>query len=478
MVNSRLTSRRGFDYRSSPAALRISGGSAENPESAGMMLRDAHKRTLSSKRKLSPLAGAALCSSFLVFFATPSSANTLGTLSIPSANVPAADTDGDASAAMLNTASLKAAVVANRTVKMLPGDTLTSLLAREGISEDQRGAAVKALSDLFDASTLKAGDAVEFSMRAAADASAAQLVALHVITGSAQDLTIVAGSDGVFHPIGKHFAQTPDRKWSVVVTERKGTIKHALMADLVSAHVPQNVADDVAAAFTYDPDIPAHPAKGSVFNVVYETASAGRAVRAEHVLRYASLSVDGQEHRVYRYETKQGTVAFMEENGRGVTPLHLASPVRDARMTSPWGWRVHPVLKVRKFHKGVDFAAPKGTPVYAAEDGVIETMGWRGNYGRYVKLDHNERVATAYAHLAGFAKGLHRGSKVNRGDVIAYIGASGLATGNHLYYEVLVDNKQVDPLRPDIMVQVNLDGSALIQFKTYVAQVSQETTQP
>lgn len=443
-----------------------------------MMLRYAQKRTLSSKRNLSPLIGAALCSS-LVFISTQSHANTLGTLSIPSANLPADDKDGDVSAALLNSASLQSAVVAKRAVKLLPGDTLDKLLAREGVAEDQRAAALKSLADLFDASTLKAGDTIEFSMRAVADASSAQLVALRVMTGSAQDLTIVAGNDGAFHPLGKHYAQTPDsKKWSVVVTERKGTIKHSLMADLVAANVPQTIADDVAAAFTYDPSIPVHPAKGSVFSVVYETASAGRAANAQNVLRYASLVVDGQEHRVYRYETKDGTVAFMEENGRGVKPFRLASPVRDARMTSPWGWRVHPVLKVRKFHKGVDFAAPKGTPVYAAEDGVVETVGWRGNYGRYVKIGHNERLATAYAHLAGFAKGLHRGSKVKRGDVIAYIGASGLATGNHLYYEVLVDNKQVDPTRPDIMVQVNLDGSALVRFKTYVAEVSQETPQP
>lgn len=443
-----------------------------------MMLRHVHKRTLSFKRHISPFAGAALCFSCLLFVSTQSHANTLGTLSIPSAILPADQSGDEASAAILNSASLHSAVVASRTVRLLPGDTLESLLAREGVAEDQRKAALKALADLFDASTLKAGDAVEFSMRAAADAAAAQLVALHVMTGNAQDLTIVAGSDGAFHPLGKHFAQTQDKKWSVVVTERKGIVKHGLTADLVAAHVPPSVANDVATAFTYDPDIPTHPSRGSAFSVVYETASAGRAVKAQHVLRYAALSVDGQDHRVYRYETRDGTVAFMEENGRGVTPFRLASPVRDARMTSPWGWRIHPVLKVRKFHKGVDFAAPKGTPVYAAEDGVIETMGWRGNYGRYVKLDHNERVATAYAHLASFAKGLHRGSKVKRGDVIAYIGASGLATGNHLYYEVLVDNKQVDPTSPDIMVQVNLDGSALVRFKTYVAQMSQETTQP
>jgi len=221
--------------------------------------------------------------------------------------------------------------------------------------------------------------------------------------------------------------------------------------------------------------VPSKPSNGSHFTVVYETARGKTG--ATHIMRYAELSVFGQQHRVYRYETNDGTVAFMEEDGRGVAPFELGAPVHNARMTSPWGWRVHPVLKVRKFHKGIDFAAPKGTPIYAAEDGVIQTIGWRGNYGRFIKIAHNERVATTYGHMSGFAKGLHQGSRVKKGQVIAYIGSSGLSTGNHLYYEVLVDNKQVDPARPDIMLEVNLDGSSLVRFRTYVAQMSQVVNQ-
>jgi murein DD-endopeptidase MepM/ murein hydrolase activator NlpD len=437
------------------------------------------KQRQKNNQNLLPIIGASLSSAFLLVNTLPANANTLGTLSIPSSSLPA-DAGGDINAAILNSSSKRLEMIASRTVTLAVGDTLAKLLDREGIAKDQREAALLALADFYDVSKLKAGDQVEMSVRGT-DPATRQLVSLHVKTGKSQDLTVIAGSDGVFRSPGKmptapqksEAAATP-QDWSVGVTTRHGAVSKDLKSDLVASNVPESIAEDVVSAFTYDPDMPEHPAKGSKFAVVYESASA-KGAATSYVLRYAQLSVYGQEHRIYRYETNDGTVAFVEPDGRGVMPIHLGAPVRDAKMTSPWGWRVHPVLKVRKFHKGVDFAAPKGTPVYAAEDGVVQDVGWRGNYGRYVKVDHNERLATAYAHLAKFAPGLHVGSHVRKGQVIAYIGASGLATGNHLYYEVLVDNKQVDPLQ-NIMVQVNLDGSSLVKFQSYVTQLSQNTT--
>ncbi len=431
------------------------------------------------KRNSLPAVRALLCSSaFLLIATTSAHANTLGTLSIPSTNA-SPDTETGVNAAILNSSQNELDVVANRTVTLGRDDTLAHLLVREGIAKAQREAALRALEDFIDVAEIPAGSRIELSVRGAEPAKR-QLVALHLRTGSSGDLTVVAGEDGAFRPLDK--SKTPAKSWSVGVTTRNGSVTHGLKADLAAARVPEKVADDVIAAFSYDPDIPAKPSKGSTFTVVYETASAGATPlgsglqpaqgQATHVLRYAELSIYGQDHRVYRYETQSGAVAFMEESGRGFMPLELGAPVRDAKMTSPWGWRIHPVLKTRKFHKGVDFAAPKGTPVYAAEDGVVEVAGWRGNYGRYMRVKHNERVDTAYAHLSKFAAGLHAGSTVRKGQVIAYIGASGLATGNHLYYEVLVDRKQVDPLR-NVMVRVDLDGTSLASFQTYVSELSQ-----
>ena len=147
----------------------------------------------------------------------------------------------------------------------------------------------------------------------------------------------------------------------------------------------------------------------------------------------------------------------------------LDTPVEDQRITSPYGWRVHPILKKRRFHKGVDFGAPEGTPVHAAEDGVIEAIGRRGHYGLYLRIRHCSTVETAYAHLAGFAPGLKVGSTVSRGQVIAEVGRTGWATGPHLYYEVIVNGRRIDPNRPGLQVPVDLPAAAAQQPATQQA---------
>ncbi|KAB7739707.1 peptidoglycan DD-metalloendopeptidase family protein [Parvibaculum sedimenti] len=341
------------------------------------------KQRQRNKQNLLPFISASLASSFLLFNSLPAQANTLGTLSIPSSDLPAGmrgDIDAAIDAAILKGAAMRHDMVASRTVKFMKGDTLAKVLTREGVDKAQRDAALKALGAHFDVSKLKAGDKVDVAMRGS-EPSKRNLVALRLHAGKAQEVAIVSGADGAFSMQGK-------------------------------APAAENPAIEKAVAVS----------------------------------------------------TESWPVA--------AAALTLGSPVRTGRMTSPWGWRIHPVLGVRKFHKGVDYAAPKGTPVYATDDGEVQTIGWRGNYGRYIKLTHNEHLATAYAHLSRFAAGLKPGAHVRKGQVIAYIGASGLATGNHLYYEVIVDNKRVNPLQ-NIVVQTNLDGSKQVELEPYATQLSE-----
>jgi murein DD-endopeptidase MepM/ murein hydrolase activator NlpD len=152
--------------------------------------------------------------------------------------------------------------------------------------------------------------------------------------------------------------------------------------------------------------------------------------------------------------------------------LHFGDPIdlSKARMTSGFGWRVHPVLKDKRFHRGVDFAAPKGTPVYATEDGIVGMAGWRGNYGKLVTIKHSDHVETFYAHLSGFAPGIRPGAGVKKGDVIGYVGMTGLATGNHLYYEVVVNNEHIDPLAADLNEQVNVLSASVERPSGRVAE--------
>jgi murein DD-endopeptidase MepM/ murein hydrolase activator NlpD len=398
------------------------------------------------------------------------SANTLGTLTIrsTSGSLPLTEDNVDA---ILKNGSAMSDIVANRTIALQPGDTIDALLEQQGVDAGQRAAALKALGELYDIDQVKPGDVIEVSLRASLDGSQeTQLVALQLRPAYKGNLAVVAGADGAFHRLGSGAKRA--KSIASGITTREGTVARDLISDLAAHDVPQDVAEDVASAFIYDPATPSTPEQGSRFKVVYETTTT-QAGNTAHVMRYAELATQGVNHRVYRYETNDGKVAFMEETGRGVVPFALAAPIRKARMSSGFGWRLHPVLKVRKFHNGVDFAAPKGTPIYAAEDGIIQTIAWRGNYGRFIKIEHNDRVATTYGHMSAFAKGLHKGSKVKKGQVIAYVGSSGLSTGNHLYFEVLVDNKHVDPAETEVMLNVNLDGSSLVRFRSYVSRISE-----
>ncbi len=356
------------------------------------------------------------------------------------------------------------------------GDTLNSALTAAGVSPAAQTAAIAALGDLYDPMQVSTGDELDLSTRPSLrNPGVSHLMAMTLRSRNQPDLTLVTGPDGALR------AAVPDQAWSVDVVSRTGSISGDVLKDLASAQVPANVAHEVQTAFEYDPAIPSKPKKGSRFTVVYETsvvAGGGpRELRQTERLRYASLIVRGREHRVYRYETNAGAVAFVNPQGVGIMPIRLGKVIDSKEMTSGWGWRIHPVLKRKIFHKGLDFRAPRGTPVYAAEDGVISQIGWRGNYGRLVTIAHSAAVSTNYAHLNGFAPGLHDGSRVKKGQVIAYVGRSGLATGNHLYYEVVVNGKQVDPSRRDLGVKIDLAGSSLNRFQTYVATLSGPATE-
>src|SRR5262249_976076 len=156
---------------------------------------------------------------------------------------------------------------------------------------------------------------------------------------------------------------------------------------------------------------------------------------------------DGRRtHEIFRYSLSGTMIAFLSRNGVGGAIVSLQDPIAGARITSGYGWRGHPILEVWKFHNGVDYAAPLGTPVRAAGAGIIEEGGWHGQNGKYIRIRHGAHLVTTYSHLNGFAASAKEGRRVHRGQVIAFVGQTGLATGPHLYYEVVVDSRPVRPV--------------------------------
>jgi murein DD-endopeptidase MepM/ murein hydrolase activator NlpD len=181
------------------------------------------------------------------------------------------------------------------------------------------------------------------------------------------------------------------------------------------------------------------------------------AVGTSHLF-YVQLDYRDQHLAVYRYVDLDGNNFLVDGDGRVYRALEPLQPVAHARISSGWGWRTQPVLGGREFHHGIDYAAASGTPVRAAMAGTVDMVGWHGRYGRMIEVRDVGNLVTRYGHLRAFAKGIHPGSRVTRGQVIGYVGTTGLSTGPHLYYEVWKGGHRIDPLTHRIMlVAAHLD---------------------
>lgn len=398
-------------------------------------------------------------------------ARTLAFLSAAFAISLHATTDGSAQ----TRAHPESGAIVHQNIVMKRGESLDVVLRRAGINANERKTAEKTLAATRSPRQLAAGSHVILTFRRGRG-SALQLLALHIDLDKNADVTLVAHADDAtaVQPrspsAGSSHAVAPSDLHSV-----SGVVGPAFQASLLAAGLATNVAQDIHSVFAYDPDFPAKPPAGSRFDVVVET-SPGRAVATES-LQSVTITIHGRRHSVYRYPVGNGLVAFVEPNGRGVLQAHLAAPVADARVSSPWGWRIHPILDRPEFHKGIDMAAPIGTPVLAAADGTVAFAGHRGNNGVLIKLTHTGQLMTAYSHLERIAVGIHAGSHVTKGQVIGYVGETGLATGPHLYYEVYIAGQQVNPAKSNFAVPIHLAGGDLRRLQKLVLADARKSPQ-
>jgi murein DD-endopeptidase MepM/ murein hydrolase activator NlpD len=186
------------------------------------------------------------------------------------------------------------------------------------------------------------------------------------------------------------------------------------------------------------------------------------------------LTVNSQPIEIYRFTLKNGDIDYFTEDGWSVRKALMKTPIDGARMSSGFGMRHHPILGYNKMHKGADFAAPTGTPIYAAGDGTLEHVGRKGAYGNYIRIRHNSTLKTAYAHLNKFAKGMSASKRVKQGQIIGYVGTTGRSTGPHLHYEVLLDGKQVNPNRIDLPTGEKLKGTNYANLQALIKKRQKE----
>lgn len=354
-----------------------------------------------------------------------------------------------------------------KTIVIGRGDTLGGVLQEAGLDGNSAHLAVEAVKDIFDPRDIHPGQKV--SVQLSPSQEGISLAAMNMDIDALRTL---------------HLARTPDGSFNAAVDEKKtvrrqyakqADIELSLYGSALKAGMPATVIADAIKAYSWDVDFQRDIRQGDVLEAMYDQVETedGTPVQTGDLV-YARLNVNGQDMPLYRYETADGRVDYYTPDGTSIKKALLSTPVDGARLSSGFGMREHPVLGYTKMHKGVDFAAATGTPIYAAGDGVVEKAGKWSTYGNYVRIRHNASTKTAYAHMKGFAKGISAGSRVKQGQIIGYIGTTGRSTGPHLHYEVLVNGTQVNPRNVKMQRGDSLRGKQLAAFRLHVETINRQ----
>ena len=227
----------------------------------------------------------------------------------------------------------------------------------------------------------------------------------------------------------------------------KNEIKNNLYSSAVEVGIEPNIIVEFARVFGFEVDFQRDIRKGDWFEIYYERfKDDNNKVRDTGKIIYASMFVNGQEINLYNFKYKNEE-EYYDIKGKSITKSLMKTPINGARLSSSFGMRKHPILGYNKMHRGTDFAAPSGTPIMASGSGTVTRARWCGGGGNCVKIKHNSTYETIYAHMKGFAKGIKEGRKVKQGQIIGYVGSTGMSTGPHLHYEVIVNGKKVNSQR-------------------------------
>ncbi len=352
-------------------------------------------------------------------------------------------------------------------LKLENGDTLGSLLGDAGIGSDEAHNVVAALRQHFDPRKMAAGKDIEVNIdKHPSDPSRLALQSMHIPVSVTSSLEVTRKNDDTFA------VKKLEAKVEKTLAHAGGKISSSLYETMADAGLPVGMVSNLINAYSYDVDFQRDIKEGDEISVLYEKLRTenGANAGAGHLV-FAELTLGDRKQRIYRFTDSQGSSDYYNEKGESVRKGLLRTPINGAKITSRFGMRRHPIMGYSKMHRGVDFGAPTGTPIYAAGDGTVEFVGTKGGYGNYLRVKHNSSYSTAYAHISRFASGIRHGGKVKQGQIIAYVGSTGASTGPHLHYEVMVNGGQVNPANVKFKTGNVLAGKELTAFKKNVEQV-------
>ena len=350
------------------------------------------------------------------------------------------------------------------------GDTLASLLKRGGFSSREAANVIALMQQRINVRRLQIGMSFAIAYRTESQSGELTPVGVHFKDKANFDHYLV------FDDALSWFAFRTVRPVQRYLVYASGTIENNIYNAVEDQDVPNAALDEFIRVLGFSVDFQREVRSGDQFELLYEREIdqlTGEDLNTG-TLHYAGLRLSGDTMSFFRFENSDGIVGWYDRDGQSAVRTLMRTPIAGAKLSSKYGMRRHPVTGYNAMHRGIDFAAPKGTPIIAAGSGVVQKAGWFGNYGRYVRIRHTGRYATAYAHMTRIADGVTAGARVRQGQIIGYVGSTGRSTGPHLHYEVLVNNKQVNPLTVKLPSGEGLESDELEDFATIVDSIEQE----
>ena len=357
-----------------------------------------------------------------------------------------------------------------RLLTLQSGDTLAGLLKRGGFSSREAANVIKLMQQRINVRRLQIGMTFAIAYHSDKESDTLTPVGVHFKDKSNFDHYLI------FDDALSWFAFRTVRPVQRYLVYASGIIENNIYNAVEDQDVPNSALDEFIRVLGFSVDFQREVRSGDEFELLYEREIdqlTGKDLNSG-TLHYAGLRLSGDTMSFFRFENRDGIVGWYDRDGQSAVRTLMRTPIAGARMSSKYGMRRHPVTGYNAMHRGVDFAAPKGTPIIAAGSGVVQKSGWFGNYGRYVRIRHTGRYATAYAHMTRIADGVTAGARVRQGQIIGYVGSTGRSTGPHLHYEVLVNNKQVNPLTVKLPSGEGLESEELDDFANIVDSIEQE----
>jgi murein DD-endopeptidase MepM/ murein hydrolase activator NlpD len=350
------------------------------------------------------------------------------------------------------------------------GDSVISILREQGATPEEAKSIATTLGARGRDGGLKEGQKLRILMAPASPGQ--RLQPYRVIVANDSTIEAVAA----LSDLGKYVAVDVQSMNTVTETadnsdddEDDGTgvrLYQSIYETALRNKVPPSVIEDMVRIYSYDVDFQRKVQPGDSFDVFFAGDDETTAVTEKAEVLFASLTVGGETKKYYKFQTPDDSVVdFYDETGKSAKKFLVRKPVNNAIMRSGFGGRRHPILGYVKMHTGVDWATPYGTPIFASGNGVVEKVGWEGGYGKYVRLKHNNGYETAYGHMSAYAKGMEPGKRVRQGQVIGFVGSTGMSTGAHVHYEILVNGRFVDPMRVKLPRGRSLEGPLLASFE-------------